>query len=120
MEIINEFEFTSDFWCVALPIILCLIDVATGYINAWEKDELSSKKMRDGLGKKFGEIVLCILGWLMTLAFGIRLASIFTALYVTLMEITSIFENLDKLGVPIPTFIKNKLNNINDEIEKGE
>ena len=118
MEIINQIEFTSDMWCVALPIILCILDVATGYINAWKKNELSSKKMREGLAKKFGEIVLCTLGWLMYLAFGIHLAPIFTALYISIMEVTSIFENLDKLGVPVPDFIRKRVNNVKDEIEK--
>ena len=73
MEIINEIEFTSDIWCVVLPIILCLVDVATGYVNAWKKNKISSKKMREGLGKKFGEITLCFLGWITYLAFSIKI-----------------------------------------------
>lgn len=117
MEIINELEFTSDFWCVALPIILIIIDVATGYINAWKNNDIQSVKMREGLGKKFGEVVICVLGWLMTLAFGIKLASILTALYVSLMETTSIIENLDKLNAPMPKYIKEKVNNMKDELE---
>ena len=117
MEIINQIEFTNNFWCVALPILLCIIDVVTGYVNAWKQNELSSKKMRDGLAKKFGEIVLCLLGWLGYLSFGIKLIAIFPTFYIVTMEITSIFENLDNLGVPIPKVISDRVNNIGKELE---
>lgn len=117
MEILNQIEFTSDTWCVALPIILCIIDVATGYINAWSENEISSKIMREGLGKKFGEIVFCVLGWLAYLSFGVKLFPVFTALYISIMEATSISENLEKLGVPLPNFIKKRINNIKDDLE---
>ena len=33
------------------------------------------------------------------------------------MEITSIFENLDNLGVPIPKVISDRVNNIGKELE---
>lgn len=114
---INEIEFTNDFWCVALPIILCIIDVVTGYVNAWKRNELSSKKMRDGLAKKFGEIVLCLLGWLGYLSFGIKLIAVFPTFYIVTMEVTSIFENLDNLGVPIPKAIRERVNNVGKELE---
>jgi len=114
---INEIEFTNDFWCVALPIILCIIDVVTGYVNAWKRNELSSKKMRDGLAKKFGEIVLCLLGWLGYLSFGMKLIAVFPTFYIVTMELTSIFENLDNLGVPIPKAIRERVNNVGKELE---
>lgn len=114
---INEIEFTNDFWCVALPILLCIIDVVTGYVNAWKRNELSSKKMRDGLAKKFGEIVLCLLGWLGYLSFGMKLIAVFPTFYIVTMEVTSIFENLDNLGVPIPKVIRERVNNVEKELE---
>lgn len=117
MEILNQIEFTSDTWCVVFPIFLCMIDVATGYVNAWCKKEVSSKIMREGLGKKFGEIAILILGWLTYQALGIHVATTFAALFVTIMEATSISENLEKLGVPLPNFIRKRINNIKDDME---
>ena len=116
----EEIEFTNDVWCVALPIILCFLDVATGYIAAWKNKEVSSKRMREGLSKKFGEIVLCILGWLAYLSFGLKIAATFLAVYVVLMETTSIVENLGKLNVPIPSFIRERLKSLNDFFSKEE
>ena len=116
----EEIEFTNDVWCVALPIILCFLDVATGYIAAWKNKEVSSQRMRDGLSKKFGEIVLCILGWLAYLGFGLKIAATFLTTYVVVMEITSIVENVGKLDVPIPKFIKERLKALNDIFNKEE
>lgn len=117
---IEEIQFTSDFWCIVLPIILCFIDVITGYVNAWRKNKVSSKKMRNGLSKKFGEMVLCFLGWLFYLSFGIKLMAGFISAYISLMEVTSIFENLANLGVPIPNIIKSKVNNLKEDLDKEE
>lgn len=36
---------------------------------------------------------------------------------IVTMEVTSIFENLDNLGVPIPKVISDRVNNLKDEIE---
>lgn len=115
---INDLQFTNEIWLVILPLILCALDVFTGYLNAWIKDEPSSKKLRAGLGKKFGEIVYCILGWLSDLAFGLHPVAVFITLYICLMEITSVLENCDKLGVKMPEFIKKKMNNLDDELNK--
>ena len=116
----EEIEFTNDVWCVALPIILCFLDVVTGYIAAWKNKEVSSQRMRDGLSKKFGEIVLCILGWLAYLGFGLKIAATFLTTYVVVMEITSIVENVGKLDVPIPKFIKERLKALNEIFNKEE
>lgn len=116
----NDLEFTSEIWLIILPLILCSLDVFTGYLNAWIKDEPSSKILRAGLGKKFGEIVYCILGWLLNLAFGLQPVAVFVTLYICLMEITSVLENCDKLGVKMPSFIKKKMNNLEEELNKKQ
>ena len=120
MEELMNLKFTSIVWVIILPLILCALDVFTGYLNAWIKDEPSSKKLREGLGKKIGEIIYCILGWMLDLAFGLHAVSIFITLYICLMEITSIFENCDKLGVKMPSVIKKKMNNLEKEFTDNE
>lgn len=44
----------------------------------------------------------------------------FLSLYIILMEIISIFENLDKLGVPIPKFISKVVNNVEESINTAD
>ncbi len=109
-ELMN-LHFTNIWWVFLLPLILMVLDVITGYYNAWEKNKVSSSRMRDGLGKKCAELCYVVLGTLFNFAFGISAVMYFMVIYVCYMEIVSLFENCAKLGLPIPNQIKEKLNN---------
>lgn len=50
--VITDFEIENYIWFILLPLILEVLDVITGYLNAWINDDIQSKKMREGLGKK--------------------------------------------------------------------
>lgn len=109
MEQIMNLKFTNDFWLFVLPIILMLIDILTGYYNAYEKKEVSSSKMRDGLGKKVAELCYIVIGVLFGFAFGIKPIAYFISIYISYMELVSINENCKKLGVSMPNDIENEL-----------
>ena len=94
-----------------LPCILMILDVATGYYNAWKKNEVSSSKMRDGLGKKLAELVYIVVAMLISIAFGMKAIFYFISIYIIYMELMSIAENCKKLGVPLPENFDKKLNN---------
>lgn len=111
MEQLIELEFSNIWWVIALPLILMILDIITGYYNAWKNNSISSSKMRDGLGKKCAEICYIILGFICKFAFCIDGVMYFLVIYVCYMELISLLENCDKLGVPMPEEIKNKLNN---------
>lgn len=118
---LENLRFANEFWIFIAPTILMATDIITGLINAWAKKEIKSSKMRQGLAKKCGEIVILGVGALFKFAFGLPWYVLaFISLYVMLMESISICENLDKLGVPIPKFISKVLNNAKEKIdEKG-
>lgn len=112
MNTLQDFEFRNVFWCLILPLILMGFDVLTGFLNAWIRHEVKSAKLRAGLSKKVGEISVLVIGELFT--FALRLppgVMKFLTFYIIFMELTSIIENLDKLGVPIPKSIKKVINN---------
>ena len=115
MEYLQELEFTQDFWVFLLPCILMLIDVITGYYNAWKTNTVSSQKMRDGLGKKIAELCYIVIAFFIGLAFDIKPVTYFISLYVIYMELVSIAENCKKLGVALPKTIDDKLNNHKEE-----
>lgn len=117
MEILEELRFTHTFWAIVLPCILMILDIITGYYNAWEKNEISSKKMRDGLGKKLAELIYIVIGMLISCAFGVKGIGFFISGYVVYMELVSIAENCKKLGVELPKEVADKLNN---DIEKDD
>ena len=116
--ILEDFEIKNVIWFIALPLILCVLDVITGYLNAWIENDIQSKKMREGLGKKVGELVYCSVALLINLIFSLPSISYFITGYICFMEIMSLAENCDKLGVPMPNVLKKKVNNLKDEIDK--
>ncbi len=117
MEELMNLKFTSEWWALMAPLFLCVLDVLTGYIHAWIENEVKSYKMREGLGKKFGEIVYVILGIVAKYAIGTSSIMLFMSAYICFMEVVSLFENCAKLGVPMPEKIREKINNEREENE---
>lgn len=118
-ELVENFSFASDFWTVTLPILLMAVDILTGVVNAWAKQEIKSSTMRQGLARKFGELIVLVIGQIFFL--GTHLPNYVVAglsLYIVLMELISICENLNKLGVPIPKFVEKALIDVESKIEQ--
>lgn len=114
-EIIKNIHFTSIWWAILAPMVLIVIDVLTGMVIAWKNNDFKSAKMRTGLSKKFGELVYVLVGILTKFALGTELILYFTVGYICLMELSSLAENCDKLGVKMPDKLKEKLNNNKEE-----
>lgn len=117
----NEIQFTAGYWAVLLPVIFMLGDFVTGYIGAWVNKCIDSGKMRTGAAHKGSEILALLLVWTVqqALIIPIDITAIF-AVYLVFMEANSIIENLDKIGVPIPKFLKKRINNVLDDIDKED
>lgn len=115
--IIEAIHFNNMLWLIMIPAAMMAIDILSGLIYAFITNSFESARMRSGLGKKVGELMIIIIGLLFT--FGMNVPTYILkgiALYIIFMELMSILENLDKLGVPIPAFISKTLNNINHEV----
>jgi toxin secretion/phage lysis holin len=110
-EFMNNVHFTSIWWAIFAPLLLIVLDVLTGVIIAWRNNDFQSAKMRAGLSKKFGELVYVLVGIMTKFALGTDLILYFTVGYICLMEISSLAENCDKLGVKMPDKLSEKLNN---------
>lgn len=115
MENINNLQFINIWWAIFTPLILIILDIATGVVIALKNGDFKSSKMREGLSKKFGELVYILIGILTKYALGTELILYFVVGYICLMEISSLAENCDKLGVKIPEKLKEKLNNKEEE-----
>lgn len=103
-------SFRDDWWILLLPAACIAIDIITGVANAWIEGNVKSYLLRKGLGKKGGELLAIVLGELLVCGLSVpkELLSAMSV-YIVFMEVISIFENLDKLGVPIPWFVKKAL-----------
>lgn len=113
----SDFTFKSEFWTLTLPVILMCIDFFTGFLNAWIKKSIKSCVMRQGLGKKAGECCVILIGLLLTKGMSAPIYLLgFFSFYIGLMELVSISENLDKLGVPLPKWLKKALGVLKDTL----
>ena len=110
-EIMQSIQFTNIWWAIIAPVFLIILDVLTGLINAWKNNDFKSAKMREGLSKKFGELVYILIGIFAKFALSTELILYFTVGYICLMELSSLAENCDKLGVKMPEKLREKLNN---------
>lgn len=118
-ELVSKFHFANEMWVIMIPIVLMGIDIITGLLNAWLKGKVKSSILRKGLAKKIGEICVIIIGELFVTGLSLPAAvSSGISLYLIIMELISICENLEKLGVPIPNFIKKALATESKEIDK--
>lgn len=115
-ELIKNIHFTNIVWTFFLPLILMTLDVITGYYNAWKNKEVSSSRLREGLGKKCGELAYLILGIACKFAIGSNAVIYFISVYICFMEIISLTENCTKLGVPLPNSVKEQLKDYNQNI----
>ena len=121
---------------VAVPIIMLIgamiIDYATGMMAAWTNSELSSKRGVKGIVKKVGYLALVvaamILDWLISQGLqqiNVDITySVFFAVLVTVWliinELISTLENLSRMGVPIPNFMKKLIDRLKTTVEKGD
>lgn len=117
-EIVESVHFVNELWVFIIPCVLMAVDVATGTLNAWKNNDLKSYKMREGLVKKCGEIIILGIGELFSVGMILPVYVMGgVSLYVIFMEAVSICENLHKMGVPIPAFISKVLSNAQNELE---
>ena len=91
---------TADVWCTIAVTFFIVTDYVTGVAKAIMRDNLSSKKMREGLGHKFAYSILVLVAWFIdkvNLHIDLGLpVSVFVCTVggVCLIELTSILENI--------------------------
>lgn len=120
-KVLESVKFVNEVWVFMIPGILMAVDILTGSLNAWAKRDFKSYKMRQGLVKKCGEVTILGIGELFTI--GMILPTYIMSgisFYIIFMELISICENLQKMGVPIPKFIKKALSDTEKALEDKE
>lgn len=113
--------YAHFYWALLLPGIMEIADVISGYAAAWMKGEQRSSVMRKGLPRKMGEYALLLLALCVQHAFGLTDAVVYTiSLYIVVMEALSIAENLQAMGVPVPTWITRKAKQLEEELNTNK
>lgn len=117
----SHVQFSSKLWVLMLPLALMGLDIITGLVKAWSNEDFESKKMRTGLSKKIGEISIIVIGELFQYSLNLP-TYIMTcvSLYIVFMELMSVVENLNELGVPLPAFVTKALQTVDESLQKED
>ena len=106
----QTFHFGRDCYIFIVPVVMMLFDYITGVMKAWHTNSISSSKLRDGLNHKAGECIIILIAVFLQKTLEIpKEITIFVSIYIIITEIISIIENLDEIGVKIPSWVKTKL-----------
>lgn len=120
---------------VSIPIVMLvfamIIDYITGMSAAWYNSELSSKKGIKGIVKKVSYLALVvvamIIDWLISqglqqinvdLHYSVFFA-VLVAVWLIINELISTLENLSRIGVPIPNFLKKLIDRLKNTVDKN-
>jgi toxin secretion/phage lysis holin len=121
MQALTQFKFAKEYWVFLAPILFIMIDITTGFLNAWKEQQVMSCRLRNGLVKKCGELFCIAIGEILTYALGLPHYIVYgIAGYVIFMEIVSNVENIAKMGVPIPAFINEALSHASDDFANAD
>lgn len=100
-QIINNLHFTSLLWQVLATLIFMVADIISGFVCALILKNVDSQKMREGLLRKMLLILIIGLSFIIQYAFNITLISKVVCIYIIVMEVISILENLKKAGIDL-------------------
>lgn len=122
-QIINSLSFSSLLWQVIGTFIFMLADVISGFISAVIQKNVDSQKMREGLLRKILLIMIIALSFIVQYTFGITSISKVVCIYIIVMEVISIMENIKKAGIDLGRLgeilkIKPEENTINLVVKK--
>lgn len=103
-ELLQTLTFSNIIWQVIAPLIFSALDILTGYIQAVINKNVDSQVMREGLLHKCLLIIAIVIGYVVQFSFGIPAIAQFITIYICLMELMSILENLKKAGIDLGKF----------------
>lgn len=115
-NLLQNLEFSNILWQILTPLIFSIVDILTGYIQAVINKDVDSKIMREGLLHKILLILIMLLSFILEFAFNLHCISVGVCIYICVMELTSILENLKKAGINI-NFINFLKGDEKDEIK---
>ena len=118
---LSEIQFSHLYWLFLLPDIFAAADIITGWLQATINSCWDSTKMRKGLYRKGGEMLVVFLAYIIYIALQIPIEIVKgIVIYIVIMETVSVIENLDLAGVPMPTWITHRLKKIADGLIKED
>lgn len=111
---INEIMHSMTFW---IFISVIVIDILTGKAKALKYHVLDSSVGLNGTMKHMVVIIIAVTISIFTRVAGLPEFSVGVKLFFVFEYLTSIIENLDLLGIPLPKFATQYFNRIQSEYD---
>ena len=122
MELINNVLTDQTKILSVIVVVILILEMLSGVLAAIKNKELDSTKFREGLLSKSGYFVQIALVFLVSIMISMPYLLYADLLWIACSEGVSVLENLSRMGVPIPDFVKNVLGktkqNTEDEMNK--
>lgn len=113
----DQIRYTSIAWTFILPALAAVVDILTGLIQAGVNNNYNSSVMRKGLYRKLGELVCVVLAYVVSVAISLPVnITAAVSIYIVIMEIISVLENLSAAGVKYPMWVLKKLKKAADKL----
>lgn len=119
-------ELVSQYYKVAGDVyihgvlMVIVFEIITGLVKAFVSHQLNSSISLNGLAKHTLVILIIVTIYPYLLFIGFKGIANALVLFVIVSYMISIVENLDVIGVPVPRFVKKRLEKIKDEIDNKE
>lgn len=115
-------------WIVIVWIFAMLLDYLTGSWAALSHGEWDSAIARQGLWHKLGSIVAVLITAMLDISLGVILPQLgitydyiiltpIVCLWYLLTELGSMIENIDKLGAPVPDFLRDMIKKVRNKVD---
>lgn len=113
----EQVHFTSIYWMFLLPALAAGADILTGLLQAGINNCYNSSVMRKGLYRKLGELGCVIMAFAVSQAITLPInITSCVSIYIVIMELISVLENLSAAGVPFPVWVLKKLKKAADKL----
>lgn len=119
INIINNIVTENTKVLVICVVFVLILEVVSGVYKAVINKQLNSTKFRTGLYGKIGYLIYIALSFLIAFLLNLPLILQATLSFVIASEGVSILENLCEAKIPVPGFLKEILQKIKENSEKG-
>lgn len=117
MELLNTVLTDSTKTLFIILVIILVLEMASGVLAAIKNKELDSTKFREGLLSKSGYFIQVGLVLLVSMMVNMPYLLYADLIWIACSEGVSVLENLSKMGVPFPAFLKNILEKTKETTE---
>lgn len=118
-DLIEPFHTAIHDSYLFILLTFIVFDIVTGTLKAFKNKTVYSKISKNGVTKHISIILFCVFfSWVLNVFDMGEFSKVLVMFYIVSYGL-SIFENLGKMGIPLPQWLNEKFKVLQDETNKG-